>query len=344
MGDDDSQKLLPWRGISLLSGAQTSGSQQNQHQHCTGKLGWISVGGKRLAQLHTAWIILGKYTWINSRKRRSRLWIDAQHPRLTIQQQCELLGLPRSTYYYEPRAEGAENLRLLRRLDELYLEYPFFGSRRMAVTLEVNRKRIQRLMRILRIEALSPKPNLSRPAAGHEIYPYLLRGVAIERPNQVWSTDITYVPMQGGFLYLVAVMDWFSRFVLSWELSNTMETGFCLAKLEAAFRFGQPEIWNSDQGSQFTSADFLAPLKKRSISISMDGRGRALDNVFIERLWRSLKYELIYPGDFGSGADLLPALDRYFHFYNHQRPHQALGYRTPAQLFPRQSIRKRAWL
>ena len=194
---------------------------------------------------------------------------------------------------------------------------------------------------LLGIEALYPKPNLSRPAPGHEIYPYLLRGVSIERPNQVWSTDITYIPMHGGFLYLVAVMDWFSRFVLSWELSNTMETGFCLAALDAAFRFGQPEIWNSDQGAQFTSADVLAPLKKRGISISMDGRGRALDNVFIERLWRSLKYELIYPGDFTSGADLLPALERYFHFYNHQRPHQALGYRTPADLYPRRSTRKR---
>ena len=161
--------------------------------------------------------------------------------------------MPRSTYYYQPRAESAENLRLLRRLDELYMECPFFGSRRMAVTLEVNRKRIQRLMRILGIEALYPKPNLSRPAPGHEVYPYLLRGVSIERPNQVWSTDITYIPMQDGFLYLVAVMDWFSRFVLSWELSNTMETGFCLAALDAAFRFGQPEIWNSDQGSQFTA-------------------------------------------------------------------------------------------
>jgi putative transposase len=231
---------------------------------------------------------------------------------------------------------------LLRRLDELYLEWPFFGSRRMAITLEVNRKRIQRLMRIAGIEALYPKPNLSRPAPGHEIYPYLLRGVSVERPNQVWSTDITYIPMHGGFLYLVAVMDWFSRFVLSWELSNTMETGFCLAALGAAFRFGEPEIWNSDQGSQFTSADFLVPLKKRGISISMDGRGRALDNVFIERLWRSLKYELIYPGDFASGSDLFPALDRYFHFYNHQRPHQALGYRPPAELFPRRPIRKRS--
>ena len=213
----------------------------------------------------------------------------------------------------------------------------------MAITLEVNRKRIQRLMRIAGIEALYPKPNLSRPAPGHEIYPYLLRGVSIERPNQVWSTDITYIPMHGGFLYLVAVMDWFSRFVLSWELSNTMETGFCLAALDAAFRFGQPEIWNSDQGSQFTSPDFLAPLKKRGISISMDGRGRALDNVFIERLWRSLKCELIYPGDFSSGLELFPALEGYFHFYNYQRPHQALGYRSPAELFPRRSTRKRSW-
>ncbi len=259
-----------------------------------------------------------------------------------MQQQCELLSLPRSTYYYQPQPESADNLRLLRQLDELYLAYPFFGSRRMAVTLEVNRKRIQRLMHILGIEALYPKPQLSRPVSGHEIYPYLLRGVSIERPNPVWSTDITYIPMHGGFLYLVAVMDWFTRFVLSWELSNTMEAGFCLSALEAAFRFGQPEIWNSDQGSQFTSAEFLAPLKKRGVRISMDGRGRALDNVFIERLWRSLKYELIYPGDFPSGLELYPALDRYIHFYNHQRPHQALGYRTPADLFPHRPTRKRS--
>jgi putative transposase len=233
-------------------------------------------------------------------------------------------------------------LRLLRRLDQLYLDLPFFGSRKMAVELGVNRKRVQRLMGILGIEAHYPKPRLSRPAPGHEVYPYLLRGVTIERPNQVWSTDITYVPMQGGFLYLVAVMDWFSRYVLSWELSNTMETGFCLTALETAFRFGQPEIWNSDQGAQFTAVDFLAPLKQRGISISMDGRGRALDNVFIERLWRSLKYELIYPGDFASGKDLLAALENYFHFYNHRRPHQALSYRTPADLFPHRPTRKKA--
>ena len=250
--------------------------------------------------------------------------------------------MPRSSYYYQPRPESAVNLGLLRRLDQLYLKRPFFGSRKMAVELEVNRKRIQRLMRILGIEAHYRKPNLSRPAPGHQVYPYLLRGVEILRPNHVWSTDITYLPMRGGFLYLVAVMDWFSRFVLSWELSDTMETCFCLAALEAAFRFGQPEIWNSDQGSQFTSAEFLSPLQKRGIRISMDGRGRALDNVFIERLWRSLKYELIYPGDFASGLDLFPALQSYFHFYNYQRPHQALGYQTPADLFPHRSKRKRS--
>jgi putative transposase len=252
--------------------------------------------------------------------------------------------LPRSTCYYQPQPETAENLRLLRQLDELYMECPFYGSRRMAIELKVNRKRMQRLMRILGIEALYPKPNLSKPAPGHEIYPYLLRNVPILRPNHVWSTDITYVPMRGGFLYLVAVIDWFSRFVLSWELSSTMETGFCLSAQQAAFRFGQPDIFNQDQGSQFTSAEFLAPLKKRGIAISMDGRGRALDNVFIERLWRSVKYELIYPGDFASGAELFAALDRYFHFYNFRRPHQALGYRTPADLFPHQSKRKRSGL
>jgi putative transposase len=244
-----------------------------------------------------------------------------------------LLGLPSSTYYYRPLPESDENLRLLRQLDELYLESPFFGSRRMAVTLKVNRKRMQRLMRILGIEALYPKPNLSRPAPGHQIFPYLLRDVEIVSANQVWSTDITYIPMHGGFLYLVAVIDWFSRFVLSWELSNTMETGFCLAALDAAFRYGKPDIFNSDQGAQFTSADFIAALRNEDIRISMDGRGRCLDNVFIERLWRSLKYELIYPGDFTDGADLWKALDRYFDFYNYRRPHQALAYKTPAELY-----------
>lgn len=255
---------------------------------------------------------------------------------MSILQQCDLLGLPRSTFYYQPQPESAENLKLLRKLDQLYMEYPFFGSRRMAVQLKVNRKRVQRLMRILGIEALYPKPHLSRPGPGHQIHPYLLRNVEIVRPNQVWSTDITYIPMHGGFLYLTAVMDWHSRFVLSWELSNTMETGFCVAALQAAFgKGGTPEIFNTDQGAQFTAAEFQAPLKQRQILISMDGRGRCLDNVFIERLWRSLKYELIYPCDFGTVAELLAALKQYFHFYNYRRPHQSLGYKTPAALYRR---------
>jgi len=213
------------------------------------------------------------------------------------------------------------------------MERPFFGSRRMAVTLGVNRKRMQRLMRILGVEAMYPKPNLSRPAPGHEIYPYLLRDLAITRANQVWSTDITYIPMRGGFFYLVAVMDWFSRYVISWELSNTLETSFCLTALDTALACGTPEIFNSDQGSQFTSADFIKVLKNRDISIGMDGRGRCLDNVFIERLWRSVKYELIYPGDFADGRQLWAALEDWFTFYNHSRPHQSLNYRVPAALF-----------
>jgi putative transposase len=262
-----------------------------------------------------------------------RRWIDPQHAELTIGQQCELLGLARSSYYYQPRPDNEETLALLRQLDELYLERPFFGSRRMAVEMGVNRKRMQRLMRIAGIEALYPKPRLSLPGSGHEIYPYLLRDLVIERPNQVWCSDITYVPMRRGFLYLVAVMDWFSRYVLSWELSTTMDTGFCLAALEAALTQAVPEIFNTDQGSQFTSADFTAALRRRQIRVSMDGRGRWMDNVFIERLWRSIKYELIYPGDFADGLQLWAAVENYFRFYNHDRPHQALGYQTPAEVF-----------
>lgn len=227
----------------------------------------------------------------------------------------------------------------MRRLDELYLELPCFGSRKFAVLLgqerrqPISRKRVQRLMRRMGIEALYPKPNLSRPAAGHETYPYLLRDVVVSRPNQVWSIDITYIPMRSGFLYLVAIMDWFSRFVLSWDLSNTLEVDFCRSALETALSTNRCEIFNSDRGAQFTSCQFLQPLKNRSIRISMDGRGRALDNVFIERLWRSVKYELIYPGDFASGAELWSALSRYFDHYNFRRPHQSLDYRTPAELY-----------
>ena len=262
-----------------------------------------------------------------------RRWIEPDHPELSVVRQCELLDLPRSTYYYKPRPETEQNLALLRKLDELYMQLPFFGSRRLAFELCVNRKRAQRLMRLAGIEALYPKPDTSRASPGHKIYPYLLRGVEIDRPDKVWSTDITYIPMRGGFLYLAAVMDWHSRFVLGWELSNTLDTGFCLAALETALAQGRPEIFNSDQGSQFTSVEFTSALLERGIAISMDGRGRCLDNVFIERLWRSVKYELVYPGDFADGHQLGTALHAYFEFYNNQRPHQGLGNRTPATLY-----------
>ena len=221
----------------------------------------------------------------------------------------------------------------MRKLDELYLQWPFLGSRRMAQHLGVNRKRVQRLMRIMGIEALHPKPRLSRSAIDHQVYPYLLGELVIDRPNQVWCTDITYVPMQRGFLFLVAIMDWFSRFVLSWELSSTLDTSFCLAALDTAFRHGVPEIFNSDQGAQFTATDFTGALQQRQIRISMDGRGRWLDNVFIERLWRSVKYELIYLCSFDDGRQLWSALESYFAFYNFQRPHQALRNRTPSVVF-----------
>jgi putative transposase len=226
----------------------------------------------------------------------------------------------------------------MRLVDEQYLRTPFYGSRRMMVWLagegwEVNRKRVQRLMRRMGIEAIYPKPRLSRRAAEARIYPYLLRNVEILRPNQVWSTDITYVPMPRGFVYLTAVLDWYSRYVLSWELSPTLDGGFCLAALERALSRGVPEVFNTDQGAQFTSAAFTGRLETAGIAISMDGRGRALDNAFVERLWRSVKYEEIYLKEHATVASLTAGLNAYFQFYCHQRPHQALGNRTPAAVY-----------
>lgn len=221
----------------------------------------------------------------------------------------------------------------MRRIDELYLRYPFYGSRRIAHMLGINRKQAQRLMRLMGIEAHYPKPRLSQPAPGHRVFPYLLRGVTIDRPNQVWSGDITYVPQPAGFFYLVAIIDWFSRYVLSWELSNSLEGGFCVAAAKAALQHGQPEIWNSDQGSQFTATGFVDLFLHRRVAVSMDGRGRALDNVFIERLWRSVKYECLYPGDLLGGSALRAALKAYFDFYNERRPHQGLGYAVPGAVY-----------
>jgi putative transposase len=224
-------------------------------------------------------------------------------------------------------------LALMRRIDEEYLRTPFYGSRKLAVVLGVNRKRVQRLMRWMGLEAIYQKRRTTRPGAGHQIYPYLLRNMAITRPDQVWSTDITYIPLRHGFLYLVAVIDWYSRYVLAWRLSNTLEGSFCLEALEAALRNRQPEIFNSDQGSQFTSLAFTERLQARQIAISMDGRGRALDNVFVERLWRSVKYEEVYLRDYADGWEAEASLARYFDFYCHRRVHQALDYRTPAEVY-----------
>jgi putative transposase len=249
-----------------------------------------------------------------------------------------LLGLSRSGLYYEPVGESTENLRLMRRIDEQYTACPFYGSRRMTEWLiqqgeEVNRKRVRRLMRVMGLEAIYPKPRLSTPGKGHKVYPYLLRGVKVERPDQVWSADITYVPMTSGFMYLAAVIDWFSRYVVAWRLSNTLDGSFCLEMLEEALRSGKPEVFNTDQGVQFTAAAFTGRLESAGVAVSMDGRGRALDNVFVERLWRSAKYENIYIRDYEAVRQLHWGLGRYFGFYNDERLHQSLGYRTPAAVY-----------
>jgi putative transposase len=257
---------------------------------------------------------------------------------LSVRRQCELLGLNRSTWYYEPVPESAANLALMRRIDEQYLRRPYYGSRRMTVWLrgegeEVNRKRVQRLMRLMGLEAIYPKPRTTLPGAGHKIYPYLLRNVAVTRPNQVWSTDITYVPLRCGFLYLTAILDWYSRYVLAWRLSNSLDVEFCLEALEEALGQAHPEIFNSDQGVQFTSREFTGRLESAAVAISMDGRGRALDNVFVERLWRSVKYEEVYLHDYATGVECHAGLSSYLRFYCEERPHQSLDYRTPAEVY-----------
>lgn len=241
-----------------------------------------------------------------------------------------MIGLPRSSWYYTPAAETEENLELMRSIDRQYLATPFYGSRKLAKVLGVNRKRVQRLMRVMGLEAIYPKRRTTRPAKGHKIYPYLLRNLAVTRPNQVWASDITYVPLRHGFLYLVAVMDWYSRYVLSWRLSNTLEGTFCLEALEEALGRARPEIFNTDQGAQFTASSFTGRLEAAGVAISMDGRGRALDNVFVERLWRSVKYEEVYLKDYADGWQAEDSLRSYFRFYCDERLHQSLDYRTPA--------------
>lgn len=259
--------------------------------------------------------------------------IDEAHPRLSVRRQCELLELARSTWHYERAGETAENLKLMRAIDEQYLKHPYYGSRRMALELGINRKRAQRLMRAMGLEAMYPKPRTTRRGSAHRIYPYLLRNLLIERADQVWSTDITYVPMARGYLYLTVILDWHSRYVLAWRLSKNLESGFCCEALEEALGISQPEIFNTDQGVQFTSEAFTSRLEGRGIAISMDGRGRALDNVFVERLWRTVKYEEVYLQEYADAAEAQASLKRYWRYYNQARRHQSLDYRTPAEVY-----------
>ena len=261
------------------------------------------------------------------------------HPDLSLSRQCRLLSISRSAFYYTPKGESAENLNLMRRIDELFLKYPFYGSRQMVRQLRrdgvcIGRHRVRRLMRLMGLQAIYQAPRTSDPHPAHRIYPYLLKRLAINRPNQVWCADITYIPVQRGFLYLVAIMDWATRHVLAWRLSNTMDASFCVEALnEALARHGRPEIFNTDQGSQFTSFDFTGVLKEAGITISMDGRGRCMDNIFIERLWRSLKYEAVYLNELTDGFKAERIIGEWIDFYNTERPHSSLGGRTPAEAY-----------
>ena len=264
--------------------------------------------------------------------------INREHPRLSLVRQCALLDLSRSSLYYHPKGLDESDLELMALIDRQYMETPFYGSRRMMAWLrrqgrQVSRKRVKRLMRIMGITAIYQPPNTSKPARGHRMYPYLLRDVEVNRANQVWCADITYIPMAHGFMYLVAIMDWYSRYVLAWRLSNTMDSDFCVEALEEALSKGTPGIFNTDQGSQFTGEAFTGVLLRHNIQISMDGKGRCRDNVFVERLWRSLKYEEVYLKGYQRVPEAREGIGAYLRFYNEERPHQALGYRTPREVF-----------
>jgi putative transposase len=264
--------------------------------------------------------------------------VDRRHSSLSVVRQCRLLDISRSGLYYQPAGISEEDLTLMKLIDRQYLATPFYGARKIVVWLKhqgytVNRKRVRRLMRIMGLKAIYRRPRTSQPAPGHKVYPYLLSGMKITRPNQMWAPDITYIPMARGFLYLVAIIDVYSRYVLSWRLSNTLDAGFCAEALEEALRKGKPEIFNTDQGSQFTSEAFTGLLQQHGVRISMDGKGSYNDNLFIERLWRTVKYEEVYLKAYQDGREARVGIGNYFRFYNTERPHQALGYRTPAEVF-----------
>ena len=265
--------------------------------------------------------------------------IRRDHPGLSLSRQCRVLAISRSSFYYAPKGESVENLALMRRIDALFMKYPFYGSRQMVRQLlregiAVGRHRVRRLMRLMGLEAIYQAPRTSDPHPAHRVYPYLLGGMVIETSNRVWCADITYIPVQRGFLYLVAIMDWATRHVLAWRLSNTMDASFCVEALEEALdRYGSPDIFNTDQGSQFTSFDFTGVLGRAGVTISMDGRGRCMDNIFIERLWRSLKYEAVYLHELTDGFKAMRVIAEWIDFYNTERPHSSLGGRTPAEAY-----------
>jgi len=267
-----------------------------------------------------------------------RAEVEKETAMMSVVQQCGLLELSRSTFYYQPVGENTYNLALMRLIDERFTKRPFYGVPRMTASLRamghgVNPKRVRRLMRVMGLEAIYPKPRLSANGPDHKVYPYLLKGVTVDRPDQAWATDITYVRLTHGFVYLTAIMDWYSRYVVSWELSITLDTGFCLEALGKALRISRPEIFNTDQGPQFTSVDFTRLLENAGIRVSMDGRGRVYDNIFVERLWRSVKYEEVYLHDYQTVPAARSHLSAYFEFYNNERPHEALGYRTPHEVY-----------
>jgi putative transposase len=263
--------------------------------------------------------------------------IEPGHPDLSIRRQCALIGLSRSTLYYQPAPESPLNLQLMRVIDAQYTKTPFYGYPKMTAHLRrlghaVNPKRVRRLMRLMGLQAIYAKPRTTVAAKAHPVYPYLLRGLSITQPNQVWCADITYVPLSRGFMYLVAIMDWFSRYVVAWQLSNTLDGAFCLEALQMALELGRPYIFNTDQGAQFTAQPFTQCLETAGVRVSMDGRGRCMDNIFVERLWRTVKYEDIYLNEYATVPSLHTGLHSYFTFYNDERPHQSLGYRVPAEV------------
>jgi len=263
--------------------------------------------------------------------------VDRSYDKISIRRQCQLLGVNRSNLYYQPQPVSVETLDIMNRIDRQYTETPFYGVERMAAQMQrdglvIGHNRVRCLMRLMGLMAIYPKPNGSKRHPEHKIYPYLLRDVAVEKANQVWSADITYIRLVAGFLYLVAILDWFSRYVLSWSLSNTLDSLFCVEALEQALRIARPQVFNTDQGSQFTSRDFTSILEQAGVAISMDGRGRVFDNIFSERLWRTVKYEEVYLSEYRDGRQAVDGLGRYFDFYNNRRPHQSLDYRTPAEV------------